>query len=143
MAAAMEIRFVDVLSAATRELVESLEADACGISRVIGDMLILVTEHTKDGSTLQLGQGYLVSDFPETGVVLRTREARAVTVGDPGADEAEEKLLRDLNYGALLMLPLVFEGETWGLVEVYRSEPRAYSADEMRRGAELLAVRLG
>jgi len=139
----MEIRLVDVLSAATRELVESLEADACGISRVIGDMLILVTEHTSDGSTLQLGQGYLVSDFPETAVVLRTREARALAVGDPSADAAEEALLRDLGYGALLMLPLVFEGEVWGLVEVYRSETRAFSADEMRRGTELLARRLG
>ena len=139
----METRLVDVLSAATRELVESLAADACGISRVIGDMLILVTEHTTDDSTLQLGQGYLVSDFPETAVVLRTREARAVTVGDPSADPAEETLLRELDYGALLMLPLVFEGELWGLVEVYRNEPRAFTADEMRRGAELLAVRLG
>ena len=139
----METRLVDVLSAATRELVDSLEAEACGISRVIGDMLILVTEHTTDGSTLQLGQGYLVSDFPETAVVLRTREPRAVTVGEPGADPAEETLLRDLGYGALLMLPLVFEGEVWGLVEIYRSEPRPYSADEMRRGAELLTGRLG
>ena len=139
----MDIRLVDVLSAATRELVASLEADACGISRVIGDMLILVTEHTTDGSTLQLGQGYLVSDFPETGVVLRTREPRALTVGDPNADRAEEALLRELGYGALLMLPLVFEGETWGLVEVYRNEARPFDADEMRRGAELLAGRLG
>jgi len=142
MAAAMETRLVDVLSAATRELVDSLEADACGISRVIGDMLILVTEHTSDDSTLQLGQGYLVSDFPETAVVLRTREARAVTVGEPDADPAEEALLRELGYSALLMLPLDFESEVWGLVEIYRTEPRAFSADEMRRGAELLAARL-
>jgi len=139
----METRLVDVLSAATRDLVDSLDADACGISRVIGDMLILVTEHTTDGRTLQLGQGYLVSDFPETAVVLRTREPRAVTVGEPGADPAEEALLRELGYGALLMLPLVFEAEVWGLVEIYRNEKRAFSADEMRRGAELLASRLG
>jgi GAF domain-containing protein len=139
MAATMDLRLVDVLSAASRELVESLDADACGISRVIGDMLILVTEHTTDGSTLQLGQGYLVSDFPETGAVLQTREARSLAVGDPSADRAEETLLRDLGYGALLMLPLVLEREVWGLVEVYRSEARPFSADEIRRAAELLA----
>jgi GAF domain-containing protein len=139
MAAAMDIKLVDVLSAATRELVETLDANACGISRVIGDMLILVAEYATDGRTLQLGQGYLVSDFPETDRVLASREPRTLTVDDRDVDSAEEDLLRTLGYGALLMLPLVIEDEVWGLVEVYRNEARAFSADEMRRGATLLA----
>jgi GAF domain-containing protein len=139
MAAAMDIRLVDVLSAATRELVETLDASACGISRVIGDMLILIAEHATDGRTLQLGQGYLVSDFPETDRVLSSRQARTLTVDDRDVDSAEEVLLRTLGYGALLMLPLVIEDEVWGLVEVYRVEVRAFSADEMRRAATLLA----
>jgi len=139
MAAAMDIRLVDVLSAATRELVETLDANACGISRVIGDMLIQVAEHTEEGRTLQLGQGYLVSDFPETERVLASREPRTLTVDDRDVDSAEEALLRTLGYGALLMLPLVLENEVWGLVEVYRNEARAFSADEMRRAAALLA----
>jgi GAF domain-containing protein len=139
MAAAMDIKLVDVLSAATRELVETLDANACGISRVIGDMLILIAEHATDGRTLQLGQGYLVSDFPETDRVLASREPRTLTVDDRDVDSAEEDLLRTLGYGALLMLPLVIEDEVWGLVEVYRVEARAFSADEMLRAATLLA----
>lgn len=135
----MDIRLVDVLSAATRELVETLDASACGISRVIGDMLILIAEHATDGRTLQLGQGYLVPDFPETDRVLASREPRTLTVDDRDVDSAEEDLLRTLEYGALLMLPLVIDDEVWGLVEVYRVEPRAFSADEMRRAATLLA----
>ena len=135
----MDIRLVDVLSSATRELVETLDANACGISRVIGDMLILVAEHAVDGRTLQLGQGYLVSDFPETDRVLASREPRTLTVDDRDVDSAEEALLRTLGYGALLMLPLVIEDEVWGLVEVYREEARAFSADEMRRATTLLA----
>ncbi len=135
----MDIKLVDVLSAATRELVETADANACGISRVIGDMLILIAEHATDGRTLQLGQGYLVSDFPETDRVLASREPRTLTVDDGDVDSAEEDLLRTLGYGALLMLPLVIEDEVWGLVEVYRVEARAFSADEMRRAAALLA----
>ena len=135
----MDIRLVDVLSAATRELVETLDANACGISRVIGDMLILVAEYAADGRTLQLGQGYLVSDFPETDRVLASREPCTLTVDDRDVDSAEEVLLRTLGYGALLMLPLMVEDEVWGLVEVYRNEVRAFSADEMRRAATLLA----
>lgn len=139
MAAVVDIRLVDVLSTATRELVETLDASACGISRVIGDMLILVAEHATDGRTLQLGQGYLVSDFPETDGVLASRSPRTLTVDDSDADPAEEALLRTLGYGALLMLPFVIEDEVWGLVEVYRVEARSFSADEMRRAATLLA----
>jgi GAF domain-containing protein len=139
MATAMDVRLVDVLSAATRELVDTLDANACGISRVIGEMLILVAEHARDGRTLQLGQGYLVSDFPETEQVLESREPRTLTVDDPDVDVAEETLLRELGYGSLLMLPLVLENETWGLVEVYRDEARTFSADEMTRASALLA----
>ena len=71
--------------------------------------------------------------------MLASREPRTLTVDDRDVDSAEEDLLRTLGYGALLMLPLVIDDEVWGLVEVYRVEPRAFSADEMRRAATLLA----
>src|SRR5437764_7828678 len=71
-------RLRDVLSAIADELVERLDADASAISRVIGDVLIIVAERTQDGETLQQGQGYLVPDFPQTADVLRTREPRAL-----------------------------------------------------------------
>jgi GAF domain-containing protein len=139
MAVVMETRLADVLSAATRELVGALDADACGISRVIGDMLILVAEHAVDERTLQLGQGYLVSDYPETGRVLDRRESRALTIDDEDVDEAEAAVLRELGYGALLMLPLVLYDDVWGLVEVYRKTVRPFSDDDARAATALLA----
>jgi hypothetical protein len=63
------------------------------------------------GRTLQLGQGYLVTEYPETVLVLERREPRAVCLSDDQVDEAEEAVLRSLGYQALLMLPLVLGGE--------------------------------
>ena len=77
MEGATKLRLLDVLSGTAHELVDALDAQACGISRVIGDMLILVVEYADDGRTIQLGQGYLVSDYPGDDAGARRRASRA------------------------------------------------------------------
>ena len=101
-------------------LVDDLRADACAISRVLGDVLIQIAEHVPDGGTLNTGQGYLASDFPLTVEVLRDAVSRRVWTQDPQADPEEVRLLRQLGYDGLLMLPLVMQDGVWALVEVYR-----------------------
>jgi GAF domain-containing protein len=122
------------------DLVAKLDADACAISRVIGDVLIIVAERTPGGETLQQGQGYLVPDFPQTEEVLRSREPRALTLDDPDLDSAEAVVLRDYGFGALVMLPLELDGNAWGLVEVYRKERRAFSDAEITLACNLTRV---
>jgi GAF domain-containing protein len=122
------------------DLVSRLDADACAISRVIGDVLIIVAERIPDGETLQQGQGYLVPDFPQTAEVLDSRKPRALTLDDADLDPAEAVVLRDYGFGALLMLPLELDGKAWGLVEVYRKERRAFNDAEIRLANELSRV---
>jgi GAF domain-containing protein len=133
-------RLRDVLSTMADELVARLGADACSISRVIGDVLIIVAERTPDGDTPQQGQGYLVSDFPLTAEVLRSGEPRGLTLDDPDLDQAEAVLLRSYGFGSLLMLALELDGKAWGLVEVYRKERRAFTDDDIRLAVELSRV---
>jgi len=140
MGSVTKLRLYDVLSTVSRDLVDRLDADACGISRAIGDMLILVAEHNEHGRTIQLGQGYLVSDYPETARVLADRAPRALTLDDPDVDESEAAILRELEFGSLLMLPLVVADEVWGLVEVYRVDTRRFT-DENARAAQALLER--
>ena len=121
-------------------LVEQLDADACAISRVIGDVLILVAECARDGNGLQQGQGYLVSDFPQTAEVLQTRQPRGLTLDDADLDSAEALILREHGFGALVMLPLDLNGIAWGLVEVYRVERRPFTEAEIRLAGELIHV---
>jgi len=138
MEGATKLRLLDVLSGTAHEIVDALGAQACGISRAVGDMLILVVEYADDGRSIQLGQGYLVSDYPETTRVLTDREPRALTLDDPDVDGSEAAVLRELGYGSLLMLPLVLNDELWGLVEVYRSDTRRFSDDDARIAKNLL-----
>jgi GAF domain-containing protein len=139
MIVATEMRLIDLLEEASRDLVAGLDADACAISCAIGDVLLLVTERVPPGRTLQLGQGYLVSEYPETAHVLGQGEPRSVCLRDEEVDPAEESVLRTLGYESLLMLPLVLGGETWGLVEVYRTDPVPFGGVEVRAAAGILA----
>lgn len=137
---AMNLRLLDVLTNMADDLVAQLNADACAISRVIGDVLILVAERVHAGGSLQQGQGYLVPDFPQTAEVLRSREPRALTLDDADLDSAEASILREHGFGALVMLPLELNGHAWGLVEVYRIERRPFSEADVRLAAELIHV---
>ena len=60
---APNLRLLDLLSNLADDLCEQLAADGCVISRVIGDVLIMVADRAPEGVTLQQGQGYLVPDF--------------------------------------------------------------------------------
>lgn len=131
----------DVLSAMADDLIERLGADACAISRVIGDVLILVAERVPDGTTLLRGQGYLVPDYPQTAEVLETRKPRTLTLADPDLDPAEASVLRVHGFGSLVMLPLLIQDNVWGLVEAYRHDTqRPFTDAEVRTAAEISRV---
>ena len=136
---AADVRIADMLAATARELCELVNADACAISRVVGDVVILVVEHAP-GRSLQLGQGYLVPDYPKTRDVLHERTAYRLTLDDPAADPAEASVVRELGFGALLMLPLEVAGEAWGLVELYRAEAMVFDDAQVVAAAELLTA---
>jgi hypothetical protein len=95
-------------------------ADACSVSRVLGDVLIKLADTTCDGRSLGVRQNYLASDFPLTVEVLSRAVPAIVSASDPGADPAEVRLLDEFGFEGLLMLPLVVDGAVWGLVEIYR-----------------------
>jgi GAF domain-containing protein len=134
------LRLRDLLAATAQELVAGLDADACTVSRVIGDVLILVAEQAPEGTTLLMGQGYLVPDYPQTQAVLSSGRPRALTLADDDVDPAEASVLHEVGFASLLMLPLAIGGvTTWGLVEVYRREPLAFSEKDIRVAGEILA----
>jgi hypothetical protein len=118
-----------LLAATARSVVALLEASACTISRVIGDMLVELVDYDVAGRAVQIGHGYLVSDFPLTLEVLEKLEPRTVFLGDPDADEKEAALLRALGFDSLLMLAIQSEGRPWALVEVY-ADGRRFGPDD-------------
>jgi transcriptional regulator with GAF, ATPase, and Fis domain len=140
MSDAAATRLVDVLHERARQLVAHTAADACVISRVLGDVLIIVTRVTADAAPLELGQGFLVSDYPVTEAVLRTGDPAVLTLADDDVDAAEAQLLRDIGYATLLMLPLEVLGDRWGLIELYRRAADRFGTDEIAAAQSLARV---
>jgi GAF domain-containing protein len=138
-----------LLKATCKVLTGATDADACMISRVLGVLLIEVAQWWKSGTSLHLGHGYLLTDYPLTANVLDRGEPQTVSLFDPEPDASEAGVLKELGFDSVLMLPLVVGGASWALVEVYLSG-RAFSESDIgvarpvaQRAGELLATRLG
>ena len=111
-----------LLYAACTELVELLDAPRAVVSKVIGDLIVELSEHDRADNQRPL-ELFLLSDYPLTQEVIETGDARVVLSSDPEADPAETALLRRLGFDALLMVPFRSRGKSWGLVEIYGAEP--------------------
>ena len=123
------VSVAELLGLTAESFVGVLDAPACTISRVIGDLLVDLVQHRREGRADRLGHGYLISDYPLTRTVIETREPQSVYAADPDADPAETKLLRELGFDSLLMLPIEAEEKAWGLVEIYGDDRRFGNAD--------------
>jgi hypothetical protein len=121
-----------LLHTATRSFVDVVDGTACAISRIVGDVLIQVSEYALDGRTLVLGHGYLISDFPLTRRVLEEREPVVCSLLDGNCDPSEADLLRELQLESLLMAPLGAGVSPWGLAEIYVNG-RAFERDDVER----------
>jgi GAF domain-containing protein len=126
-----------LLGATARAYVELLDAAACTISRVIGDLLVDLMQHQRSGTPERLGHGYLISDYPLTRAVIEERRPRTVSRDDPDADPNEVKLLEELGFDALLMVAIEAEDGAWGLVEVYGEKGRHFRNEEVELAQDL------
>ncbi len=126
----------ELLSSTARRLVNlSDSASACVVSRVIGDLLVDLTQHSLSGR-IESGHEYLVSDFPLTKQVIESGEPQVVSLTDPNADKAEADLLRRIGFESLLMVPLETNGSSWGLLEVYGDE-RGFGPDDISAAKQI------
>jgi len=126
-----------LLGATARAYVELFDAQACTISRVIGDLLVDLFQHDRSNKPIRLGHGYLISDYPVTRAVIEEREPRTVSKDDPGADPNEVKLLEELGFASLLMVAIETGDGAWGLIEVYGVDSRSFSDEETRTAQQL------
>jgi len=129
-----------LLHAACVEFVELLDASRCTISRIIGDLLVELSDHRRSGETHPL-ELFLVSDYPLTQEVIEAGEPRVVLRSDPNADPAEAGLLERLGFDSLLMLPLRSRSQSWGLIEIY-ANARPFAEKEIEL-ASTVAERVG
>ena len=73
----------------------------------------------------------MLEDYPATAAVIETGEAAQVLASDPDADPAEVRLLAELGYQSLLMVPLVAGAQNIGVLEASATEERPWSRSQI------------
>jgi putative nucleotidyltransferase with HDIG domain len=125
-----------MLRAASKELTLLLGAEAALVSQLEDGLLREIADYARSEYQVARGLSYYLSDYPATQAVLERGVPWGISSDDPRADPAEVFVLREMQMESVLMVPLVVGDEPWGLIEIYDSRPRAFSASE-RHLAEL------
>jgi GAF domain-containing protein len=95
-------------------------------------------ETLTDHDGVASGQRYSYDDYPTTEHVIVDQVVGQLVEGDPSSDAAELRLLAELGFAALLMVPIVAGGSTVGLIEVSRRAGRPWTSAEIDQ-ARMLA----
>ena len=135
VALAGKIDLTDLLLEIAMRMTSLFDCHFCAVSEYFADTQTLITLADFDhaGRKLPDASPYHLKDFPLTRSVLEDQIAVVVNVDDPDADPAEVAELRREGDRSLLMVPLIVQGATLGLLEVVdQQRSRTFSRQELR-----------
>jgi diguanylate cyclase (GGDEF)-like protein len=119
-----------------RQMVRFTNADVCAVSRWNrnDDTIVLWVEYRR-GEVSASNIPYLpykASNYPTTKEVLASGEPKHLRLKDPNLDEEERVLMKGMDAKSLLLLPLIANEITIGLIELFETtHDRAFSPDEI------------
>ena len=134
-ALAVKLDLTELLLEIAMRMTSLLDCHFCAISDYDAEAEAVRTlaEYDHAGRRLPDASPYLLRDFPLTRRVLTEQTTAVVNVDDPHADPAEVAELRREGDRSLLMVPLVVQGRSLGLLEVVdQKRSRQYSRQEFR-----------
>jgi diguanylate cyclase (GGDEF)-like protein len=115
-------------------------ATGCNLSRVVGETLFDMTAHSLRDVDLEAGVAYLIDDFPVTKAALESGKACSISFLDDDLDRAEAFVLRKIKMNCALLLPIVVDGSSWGLAELYDVRLRRFSREQQAIAEFLVAM---
>jgi excisionase family DNA binding protein len=124
-----------LLREVARQMTTLLDAHLCVISDYEpSTRTVTVRAEYDDRGNRQLDtMRYTLSQFPMARRAIEEHESITVNVSDPHADPAEVAIMRRDGDQCLLILPMVHQGESIGLIEVLdHQRERKFSRQEMR-----------
>ena len=134
-ALAVKLDLTELLLEIAMRMTSLFECHFCAISEYDpeDDAVRTLAEYDNAGQQLLDASPYRLRDFPLTRRVLGEQVTAVVNVDDPHADPAEVAELRREGDRSLLMVPLVVQGRSLGLLEVVDQKvARQYSRQELR-----------
>ena len=135
VALAVELDLTELLLEIATRMTSLLDCHFCAISEYDqpAEAVRTLAEFDHAGRRLPDASPYRLRDYPLTRRVLGEQITAVVNVDDPHADPAEVAELRREGDRSLLMVPLVVQGRSLGLLEVVdQKRSRQYSRQELR-----------
>ncbi len=135
VALAVKLDLTELLLEIAMRMTSLLDCHFCAISQYdpSADATRTLAEYDHAGQRLPDASPYRLRDFPLTRRVLTEQATAVVNVDDPQADPAEVAELRREGDRSLLMVPLVVQGRSIGLLEVVdQKRTRQFSRQELR-----------
>jgi excisionase family DNA binding protein len=135
IAVASEVDLQPLLAEIARRTTHLLDCDFCAVSTYdpATRLVRALAEYDGGGTRLPDTETYDVRQYPLTRKVLAEQVPAVVNVDDPRADSAEVAALRGGGDRSLLMLALVYRGESIGLLEAIDARrSRSYTRQELR-----------
>jgi excisionase family DNA binding protein len=118
-----------------KQLTTLLDAHFCVISEyeAASRRVSVLAEYDDLGNRRPDAMTYTLSQFPMARKAIEDHETIVVNTSDPRADPAEVAIMRRDGDKCLLILPMVYQGEAIGLLEVLdHVRERRFSRQEMR-----------
>jgi diguanylate cyclase (GGDEF)-like protein len=136
-----------VAQVAAHQIMRFSDSDLCTISRWDAEEnLVTLWAEFHRGSSQAAAVPFLpypASDYPVTEQVLRTGQTVKLRINDPTLHEGERILMKSLEARVLLMLPLVSQEKTIGLIEVFETSARDDFSPEEVANIQVLAKHAG
>ncbi len=130
-ASSLDLNFV--LETVTWEMANLLEVEDCAICEwdQETDTISVIAEYgaTSRWEGQALLRTYELADYPVKKRMLVERHAQQITASEPDIDPAELNYIQAANVKTLLMVPMVFQDRTVGLVEIRASQAERTFSD--------------
>jgi excisionase family DNA binding protein len=133
----------EVLSEIARQVTAALSCHYCLISDYDAASGTLRTAAVFDRTGREIGddKSFCVDEHPLTEWVVTEQRCAVVCVGDAGADAGEVRLLRQRGDKTVVLVPLVHEARTVGLLKVYdHLQERRMTRQELRLAHALAGI---
>jgi excisionase family DNA binding protein len=125
----------DLMREIARQLTALLDAHFCIISEyhTATRRVAVLAQYDHLGNRRPDSLTYTLSQFPMARRAIEDHEAVVINTGDPHADPAEAAIMRRDGDKCLLILPMVYQGEAIGLLEVLdHVRERRFTRQELR-----------
>ncbi len=125
----------ELLAEIARQVTTLLNCHFCAISEYDEEsrVVTVLADFDNSGRRWPDYRPYTVTEFPLTRRVLNEQEIAVVNVGDPNADPAEVAIMRRYGSRGLLLVPLIHQGRSVGLLEaIDHLRERRWTRQELR-----------